>query len=187
MKYATTCHICEKELGEDRVIDHCHLTGKFRGAAHKKCNLNYRIPNFIPVFFHNLSGYDSHLFIKKIKTNVPTEYHIKLPRNSILKSLTGKEWVTHHVTSEGDISCIPKTEENYITFGKKITVDAYLDEGENIKPVKREIRFLDSYKFMSASLDTLSKNLSDDQCKNLSNMYSGKQFNLMRRKGVFPH
>ena len=36
MKYATTCHICEKKLGEDRVIDHCHLTGKFRGAAHKK-------------------------------------------------------------------------------------------------------------------------------------------------------
>jgi len=67
IKSATTCHICEKELGEDRVIDHCHLTGKFRGAAHTKCNRNYKIPNFIPVFFHNLSGYDSHLFIKKVK------------------------------------------------------------------------------------------------------------------------
>jgi len=66
IKSATTCHICEKELDEDRVIDHCHLTGKFRGAAHTKCTRNYKIPNFIPVFFHNLSGYDSHPFIKKL-------------------------------------------------------------------------------------------------------------------------
>ena len=96
---STTCHICEKELGEDKVRDHCHLTGKFRGAAHEKCNLNYQIPNFIPVFFHNLSGYDSHLFIKKLNTN-----------------------------NGNDITCIPKTEENYISFSKKIIVDTYLDD-----------------------------------------------------------
>ena len=59
---ATECHICGDELGEDRVRDHCHLTGKFRGAAHESCNVNYRIPKFFPVIFHNLSGYDSHLF-----------------------------------------------------------------------------------------------------------------------------
>ena len=92
---------------------------KFRGAAHKKCNRNYRIPNFIPVYFHNLSGYDSHLFIKKIKTNIPTEYHIKVPSDSKLKSETGEEWVTYHVPSEGDINCIPKTEENYTPCFKK--------------------------------------------------------------------
>ena len=46
--------------------DHCHLTGKFRGAAHKICNLKYKIPKFFPVVFHNLSGYDSHLFIKTL-------------------------------------------------------------------------------------------------------------------------
>jgi hypothetical protein len=61
---ATVCHICEKELGDDRVRDHCHLTGKFRGAAHNECNLNYKIPKFFPVVFHNLSGYDSHLLSK---------------------------------------------------------------------------------------------------------------------------
>ena len=63
---ATICHLCGDELGKDRVRDHCHLTGKHRGAAHNDCNLKYQIPKFIPVFFHNLSGYDCHLFIKKL-------------------------------------------------------------------------------------------------------------------------
>ena len=63
---ATTCHICKKKLGEDKVWDHCHITGKYRGAAHNQCNINYRIPNFYPAVYHNLSGYDSHLFIKKL-------------------------------------------------------------------------------------------------------------------------
>ena len=39
---ATECHICGDELGEVRVRDHCHLTGKFRGAAHESCNVNYQ-------------------------------------------------------------------------------------------------------------------------------------------------
>jgi len=72
-------------LGEDRVIDHCHLTGKFRGAAHTKCNRNYKIPNFIPLFFHNLSGYDSHLFINKLKTSLP------LPTHGFFKWMNGDE------------------------------------------------------------------------------------------------
>jgi len=64
---ATTCHICEGELGEDKVRDHCHLRGNVRGAAHKECNLNYKIPTLFPVVFHNLTGYDIHLFIKKLR------------------------------------------------------------------------------------------------------------------------
>ena len=41
---ATTCHICTKPLtDDDRVRDHCHITGIYRGAAHSACNLNYRI------------------------------------------------------------------------------------------------------------------------------------------------
>jgi len=55
---ATECHICGDELGEDRARDHCHLTGKFRGAAHVRCNSEYQIAKFFPVIFHNLSGYD---------------------------------------------------------------------------------------------------------------------------------
>ena len=63
---ATHCHICEGKLGRDKVLDHCHFTGRYRGAAHRKCNLEFSTPKFFPVIFHNLSGYDSHLFIKKM-------------------------------------------------------------------------------------------------------------------------
>ena len=52
----TLCHICNEELGKDRVRDHCHLSGKFRGAAHEICNLKYKVPKLFPVVFHNLSG-----------------------------------------------------------------------------------------------------------------------------------
>ena len=60
---ASDCWICGEELGNDRVRDHCHYTGRYRGPAHNSCNLKYRKPKSISVFFHNLSGYDSHLFI----------------------------------------------------------------------------------------------------------------------------
>ena len=65
---ATHCHICQEELGKDKVWDHCHLTGKFRGAAHNKCNLDYKVAKFFPVIFHNLSGYDAHLFVKNLQS-----------------------------------------------------------------------------------------------------------------------
>ena len=64
---ATECHICGDELAKDRARDHCHLIGKFRGAAHESCKVNYQIPKFFPAIFHTISGYDSHLFIKTLK------------------------------------------------------------------------------------------------------------------------
>ena len=64
---STLCHICNEELGKDKVRDHCHLSGKFLGATHEVCNLKYNILKFFPVVFHNLSaGYDNHLFIKTL-------------------------------------------------------------------------------------------------------------------------
>ena len=48
------CWICKEELNIDKVRDHCHVTGKFRWAAHNKCNLKLRIPSKLPIIFHNL-------------------------------------------------------------------------------------------------------------------------------------
>ena len=55
---ADICHICETEFGKEiKVRDHCHFSGKYRGAAHKSCNLNCRKPLLLPVIFHNLQPY----------------------------------------------------------------------------------------------------------------------------------
>ena len=48
---STPCHICNEELGEDGVRDHCPLSGKFRGAAHEVCNLKYKVPSFSQLYF----------------------------------------------------------------------------------------------------------------------------------------
>ena len=69
------CYICKQEFCTDennkkefklkqKVRDHCHYTGKYRGAAHSICNLHYKIPKEIPVLFHNGSIYDYHFIIK---------------------------------------------------------------------------------------------------------------------------
>ena len=88
------CHICEKEFCTDnnntemrKVRDHCHYTGKYRGGAHSKCNLNYRVVKEIPVLFHNGSVYDYHF---------------------IIKYLTRK--------FEGNFACLGENTEKYISF-----------------------------------------------------------------------
>ena len=65
---ANSCWICNKllDVGEDKVRDHCHTTGKYRGASHWSRNINLKMSKTIPVIFHNLKGYDSHLIIKEV-------------------------------------------------------------------------------------------------------------------------
>ena len=65
---SNSCWICDKlfDVGDDKVRDHCHIAGKYRGAAHWSCNINLKLNKKIPVIFHNLSGYDSQLRIKEI-------------------------------------------------------------------------------------------------------------------------
>ena len=61
---ATHCGICDHELGNDKVRDHCHMAGKCRCCAHPNCNLLVNKKVFKnPVFFHSLKGYDSHFII----------------------------------------------------------------------------------------------------------------------------
>ena len=86
---ATTCHMCEKPLEGDSVCDHCHITGEYRGAVHNACNLKLHLSpktTTIPVVFHNLRGYDSHLLMQTISK------------------------------VEGRISCIPNNTEKYVSF-----------------------------------------------------------------------
>ena len=95
---ADKCFICMQELGSDRVRDHCHVTRKFRCAAHNACNLNLKQRERIPVFFHNLKGYDSHLIMQAI----------------------GK-------MKNKRLNCIPQNHENYISFsmGKLDFIDTF--------------------------------------------------------------
>ena len=164
---ATKCWICKGEFDDtadekgykknEKVKDHCHYTGRFRGAAHNSCNLKYKKPKFIPVVFHNLSDYDSHLFIKNLGY------------------------------TDGNIDCIPNNEEKYISFTKNTVTGSYTNKEGKTKPIKHKIRFIDSFKFMSTSLDSLVNNLPDDAFNNLKKYYKGEKLSLVRRKGVYPY
>ena len=73
---SNVCWICEKLIDDDdeKVRDHCHVTGKFRGAAHWSCNINLQLIKKVPVIFHNLRGYDSHLIFRELnKFDVETD------------------------------------------------------------------------------------------------------------------
>ena len=94
------CHICKEEFCEDeddkdytnrkKVKDHCHYTGKLRGAAHSKCSLKYKVPKEIPVIIHN-AGYDTHFIINQLA-----------------------------IEFKGEINCIGDNTEKYITFSVPI-------------------------------------------------------------------
>ena len=63
-----SCWISDKlfDVGNYKLRDHCHITGKYRGAAHWSCNINLKVSKKIPVIFDNLKGYNSHLIIKEV-------------------------------------------------------------------------------------------------------------------------
>ena len=164
---ATKCWICNEEFDDtadekgyrknEKVKDHCHYTGRFRGAAHNSCNLKYKKPKFIPVVFHNLSGYDRHLFIKNLGF------------------------------TDGNIDCIPNNEEKYISFTKNTVTGSYTNKEGKDKPIKHKIRFIDSFKFMSDSLESLVNNLPDDAFNNLERYYKGEKLSLVKEKGFYPY
>ena len=158
-KQASECWICQKKLNlQDRVRDHNHYTGKYRGAAHNKCNLEYSKPKSISVFFHNLTGYDSHIFIKRLGV------------------------------TEGKIDCIPNNEEKYISFSKTIKVGEYKNKGGETKDKFFKIIFKDSMKFLTnSSLESLVNNLPKDGFKNLERFFKPELVKLLKQKGFFPY
>ena len=58
--------ICNEKIDKDKVRDHCHIAGKYRGTSYKKCSLNLKIPRKLPIIFHNLEGYDGHLIFREL-------------------------------------------------------------------------------------------------------------------------
>ena len=125
------CRFCEKEILSDKVRDHCHLTGKYRGPAHNTCNINVKRKdnNFIPFAIHNFSNYDCHMFFKRL---------VDLKKNKV------------------KFKIILKTNEEY--FAVKYGC----------------FRFIDSYRFLSESLDKLVKNLDEDDFKILKKEFPDK-------------
>lgn len=141
-KKAKFCHICQKEFSgkDNKVRDHCHETGRFRGAAHDRCNINYFSNRYLPVVFHNLRGYDSHLIIREAY-NIAQKLKAE---EQELEQVGDKKVLQEYNTN---ISCIPSSYEKFISF--------------NIG----ELKFIDSFQFMASSLEKLVDNLyeSDDK------------------------
>ena len=85
------CHIYKEKFCNDKnkkkVRDHCHYTGKFRGAPHSECNLRYKVSKEIPVVFRNGSTYGYNFIIKKLAEKL-----------------------------EGEFECLGENTEKYITF-----------------------------------------------------------------------
>ena len=158
-KKAKICHICFKEFGEKgKVRDHCHYTGSYRGAAHFGCNLRYKIPSYIPVVFHNLAGYDAHLFIRELAKHTR------------------------------DTGVIAKNVEDYISFSIKVEVDKYVDKNGEEKFKEIDLRFTDSFKFMSSRLNSLSGNLARGGHKFWGfEKYTEEQRGLLIKKGIYPY
>ena len=165
------CHICEKEFCADnnnkemrKVRDHCHYTEKYRGAAHSKCNLNYKIIKEIPVLFHHGSVYDYHFIIKYL----------------------AREF-------KGNFECLGENTEKYISFTvpfKKVINDKEIKYRIRISDSCRFMQdslsnlvdILSELKIKEIDNDVLIKRFTYQLSENDIN-----KFKLLLRKGVYPY
>ena len=107
---------------------------------------------------HNSARYDIHIFIKELEKNFE------------------------------DIGVIVKNKEDYITFSVNVAVDKYIDKSGEEKEKFIELRFIDSFKFMATSLDSLTKILVGSGKRLVGfEEYSESQYNLLTRKGIYPY
>ena len=153
------CHICgEKYTDKDvRVRDHCHITGKFRGSAHQECNLKLRI--------------------KPEDIKIPVIFHNLRGYDSHfimqqIGEIANKHGYTNKKGEKQDlnINAIPNNTEKYMAF-----------------TLGNHLTFIDSFQFMSSSLDKLVSNLPKDDLIYTSKVFKGKRLNLMSQKGVYPY
>ena len=153
------CHICgEKYTDKDvRVRDHCHITGKFRGSAHQECNLNLRI--------------------KPEDIKIPVIFHnLRRYDSHFIMQQIGEIAKKHAYTNKKgekqdlNINAIPNNMEKYMAF-----------------MLGNHLTFIDSFQFMSSSLDKLVSNSPKDDLIYTSKVLKGKRLNLMSQKGVYPY
>ena len=134
------CYICKKEFNNNdkknyKVRDHCHYTGKYRGAAHNICNLRYKVPKEIPIVFHNGSTYGYHFIIKELVKDF-----------------------------KGNFECLGENTEKYITFSlpiKKKIENKDLEITYKIKFID-SYRFISSS--LSKLVDNLSEGIHNNKC-----------------------
>ena len=174
-KKASSCHICFKPFkeGNRKVRDYCHYSGIYRGVAHSLCNLQCKIPSYIPIVFHNFSGYDAHLFIKGLARGahmgVIAKNKEKLHNFSVnveVDKYIDKDGKEH--SKEIELRFIDSFKFmsssldslDYIIFSVNVEVDKYIDKDGEESSKEIELRFIDRFKFMSSSLDSLINNLA---------------------------
>ena len=165
--FADKCYYCNEYFylnkKDKKVRDHDHLNGKYRGASHNSCNINAKRIDFVPVIFHNLSGYDAHLFIKQLAHKIEEI-------NNEIEELNSKREKGVKKIPKYKFKILAKTSENYISFSFGC------------------LRFIDSYRFLSSSLANLSTSLVDNELKIMKEYYpNNEDFQLMRYKGAIPY
>ncbi|XP_036138928.1 uncharacterized protein LOC118644448 [Monomorium pharaonis] len=156
---ARNCYMCEKPFMQDdvRVRDHCHITGRYRGPAHSICNLNYKQLFYIPIVFHNLSGYDAHFIIKEMAT-----------------------------AFKGKIDLLPITKEKYISFTKYVqnTKDKNISKICVKLRFIDSYKFLNtSLDKLALFLNKDRLQILQSEFKDVSS----ENLDLLTRKGVFPY
>ena len=158
-KKATTCHICDKKYTEKdiRVRDHCHITGKYRGSAHQDCNLKLKIE-------------PDNIKIPVIFHNLRgyDSHFIMQEIGAIVKKHAYKNKKGEE--KQMNINAIPNNMEKYMAF-----------------MLGNHLTFIDSFQFMSSSLDKLVSNLPAEAFKYTSKKFKKEKFELMRKKGIYPY
>ena len=133
-------YICKKEFSNNEkknyeVKDHCHYTGKYRGAAHNICNLRYKVPKEIPLVFHNGSIYDYHFIIKELV----------------------KEF-------EANFECLGENTEKYITFSVPIKKKIENKDFEITYKIKFIDSYIFMASSLSKFVDNLSEEIHNNNC-----------------------
>ena len=150
-------HICDKKYNQTdvRVRDHCHITGKYRGSAHQDCNLKLKI--------------------KPDEIKIPVIFHNLRGYDShfIMQEIGAIVKKNSYTDKNGNekqinINAIPNNMEKYMAF-----------------MLGNHLTFIDSFQFMSSSVEKLASNLPKELLKYTSQKFKGEKFDLMSQsKGL---